>query len=184
MRNFFILFLSLVFIVLKTSCSQRKSEETPDIYLEKSINLINDVLSDENNICDCLLLPLNKPTLQEFEDDVPHFNYEEYLLKTFGLSKKSDLNKLHGFNEELILKPNSLNSNVKIIYRKDWDSIFSKYGFDARDTIFKRYPNLCYLTKPIFDKEYKTAIMDMDFGGCLWFPPSRLQFINGKWEYD
>jgi len=183
MKNLSIIFLIFCFFGQINTYSQTKTKTASDIYSKKSLELIRDILSDEYNTCDCILQPPQKPTLQAFEDEVPHFNYEKYLLETFGLTEKSDIENLHGINEELILEPNNFPRDIKIIYRSEWNAIFSKYGFNARDTIFKRYPNLCYLTKPIFDKEYKTAIITIDYGGCLWFPPSRIQQINGTWEY-
>gem|GEM_PF-5508903 len=176
--------LAFILILLFFSCKQKENKTSSDIYSEKSIELINNVLSNEYSFCECLLEPPNKSTLQTFEDHVPHFDYEKYILESFNLDKTSDLKNLHGINDSLILRPNSLASNIKIIYRKEWNETFSKYGFDARDTIYKRYPNLCFLTKPIFDKDYKTAIADIDIGGCLWHPPFKFRLIDGKWEFD
>ncbi len=175
---------TFILILLIFSCEQKDIETASDIYSKKSIELINDILSDEYSFCECLLEPPNKSTLQTFVDEVPHFDYEKYILESFNLNEKSDLKNLHGINDSLVLKPNSLSSNIKIIYRKEWNEIFSKYGFDARDTIYKRYPNLCFLTKPIFDKDYKTAIADIDIEGCLWHPPFKIRLYDGKWQFD
>lgn len=180
MKNLFV----FVLILLIFSCKQKKIETSSDIYSEKSIELINDVLSSEYNFCECLLEPPNKTTLHTFADDVPHFDYERYILESFNLDNESDLKNLHGINDSLILKPNSLASNIRVIYRNEWNEIFSKYRFGVRDTIYKRYPNLCFLTKPIFDKDYKTAIVDIDIGGCLWHPPSKIRLIDEKWQFD
>jgi hypothetical protein len=177
-------FSALIIIFLIFSCKQKEIDTATAIYSEKSIELINDVLSSEYNFCECLLEPPNKTTLQTFADDVPHFDYEKYILESFDLNIKSGLNELHGINDSLVLKPNSLGPNIKIIYRKEWNEIFSKYGFDARDTIYKRYPNLCFLTKPIFDKDYKIAIADIDIGGCLWHPPFKIRLNDGKWQFE
>lgn len=177
-------FSGLIIVLLIFSCKKKEFKNASDIYSEKSIELINNVLSNEYSFCECLLEPPNKTTLQTFADEVPDFDYEKYILEAFDLDEKSDLKNLHGINDSLILKPNSLSSNIKIIYRKEWNKIFSKYGFDAGDTIYKRYPNLCFLTKPIFANDYKTAIMDIDNGGCLWFPPGKIRLINGNWQFD
>lgn len=176
-----VLTLSLFFLII--SCKQNKLKSESEIYTEKSIKLINDILKDRQDTCRCLLEPPNKPTLQEF-DYLPHFNYKEYIAEVFNFESESDIEMLHGIHETLILKANHLPSNIKLINQKEWNSIFLKYGVNARDTIIKRYPKLCYLTKPIFDKNYKIAIMDIDLGGCLWSPPYRLHLDNGKWKYD
>jgi len=178
------IFCAFIVILLIFSCKPKEFKTASEIYSEKSIELINDVLSSEYNTCDCLLEPPNKSTLQTFANENPEFDYEKYILESFDLIEKSDLKKLHGINDSLILKPNSLTSNFKVIYRKEWNEIFLKYGFDARDTVYKRYPNLCFLTKPIFDKDYKTAIADIDIGGCLWRPPLKIRLIDGKWQFD
>jgi|SRR5690554_3860145 len=176
--------IGLILILLIFSCNEKDIENSSDKYSQKSIELINDVLSNEYSFCECLLEPPNKSTLQTFADDVPHFDYEKYILESFNLKQTSDLKNLHGINDTLILRPNSLTSNIKIIYRKEWNEVFTKYGFDARDTIYKRYPNLCFLTKPIFDKDYKIAIADIDIGGCLWHPPFKIRWIDGKWQFE
>ena len=174
-------FILIIFIF---SCNQKEVETPSDIYSKKSIELINDVLSDEHNICECILEPPNKSSLETFADEVPNFDYEKYILESFNLDNESDLKTLHGINDTLILKPNSLVSNIRVIYRNEWDEIFSKYRFGIRDTIYKRYPYLCYLTKPIFDKDYKIAIVDIGIGSCLWHPPSKIRLIDGKWQFD
>ena len=175
---------SIVCLLLFFSCKHKEDRTDSDIYTEKSIALINDALSDEYGYCDCLLEPPNRATLQNFADDVPDFDYEKYIIKSFTLKDKSDLNSLHGIDDSLFLKPNSFSSNVKIIYRKEWNELFSKYGYDARDTIYARYPNLCYFNKPIFDKNFSSAIVRIDNGDHLWFPPSKIRLIDGKWQFD
>lgn len=175
---------AFILILLIFSCKRKETKTSSDIYSEKTIELINDVLSDEYNFCECILEPPNKSTLQTFADEVPHFDYKKYILESFNLDNESAFKNLHGINDSLILKPNSLASGIKVIYRKEWNEIFTKYGSGARDTIYKRYPNLCFLTKPIFDKNYKTAIADIDIGGCLWQPPLKIRLYEGKWQFD
>ncbi|KJJ38568.1 hypothetical protein [Aequorivita vladivostokensis] len=184
--DFRILSLLLLFNLI-FGCGETKQKTRSEIYSEKTAELINDLLKEEENqICDCILEPNNQSMAQIYKSEVPAFEFENYIIEKFKLETTAGIDSLYGINEKLILNPDLITGGIKFVTQKEYDSIYNKYDFeDAREVLNETYPNLCYFTKPIFDRDFKNALFDIHYETSdLWTPPPKVKNIQGVWEYD
>ncbi|WP_055445608.1 hypothetical protein [Lacinutrix mariniflava] len=183
--------LSILLFYLFVSCNQINNDSNNEkninsLYAEKTSELINSFIEEEYRFCEFLLEPN-----EGFESfDVYTFwteaEFKEFLYKTFELKDEIDYNSLIGINEKLEIDQKLLKNKIKLVSRKEFDSIFSIKDLSikakAKEDFQKKYLSMCYMSKPIFDKDFKTAIIDFGIGGCLVSDPYIYRFINGKWE--
>ena len=179
-------FFAFSFIIF-ISCAQKPLKSRSEIYSHNSINLLNDLLElDENKNCDCVLEPSNQSMIEKFKIDVPSFEFKNYIVTKLKLQNKTELDSIYGLSEKLVLIPSLLKSTVKLVTRKEYDSIFNKYEFrKANQIIFETYPTLCYFTKPIFDKNFEKGLIDLNTGTIhLITVPPKVKLVQGQWNYD
>lgn len=187
MKISFRILVSACIFILTFGCSENNQKTRSEIYSEKTAELINDLLKEEeNHICDCILEPNNLSMAEIFKSEVPGFEFENYIIEKLSLNSVTEIDSLYGFEEKLVLNFDLISEGIKVVTLKEYDSIFNKYKFEEAMRVFdSTYPNICYFTKPIFDKNFENGLIKFGSGGtCIWRPPSKVKNVQGGWEYD
>ncbi|MGJ8666462.1 MAG: hypothetical protein ACSHW7_08870 [Patiriisocius sp.] len=183
----FVLF-GLIFI---SGCNDADNEinkkTTSELYSEKTTKLLNDI-TDENTsffYCQNIVEPRKGEKTFDAQEFLTDEEFKQVIFEKLNLQKESDYDSIIGFSEELIIDEKLLRKDLNVVLRKEFDIIFS-YGSSekARVNFYEKYPDLFFMSKPIFNKEYNIAVIDFGIGGCLATTPFVVRLIDGRWEFD
>ncbi|WP_147278569.1 hypothetical protein [Marinirhabdus gelatinilytica] len=182
-------FFSLIFSSF-LSCTNFKQKTRSEIYSENTIELLNQMLEKEDyQICDCILEPSENSMLYDWKDDAPVFDFKKYIVEKLELKDISEIDSLYGIREKLILDIDLISDRIYIVPRKKLDSIRKLEDIIAfREFLSKLYiehPNMCYLSKPIFDSKFEKGLFDLtDYNGHMITPPPKIKKVQGNWDFD
>ncbi len=126
---------------------------------------------------------------------MPAINYRNRLNGILRIDKKNTLDSLIGLSKNFDFKDSMFGNKTELIEYSKFDSIRKKldslaqFGTEKQiDTFFEKCPNDFYfISKPIFDKNYRTAVIDIQMGFTHLDLGSHLSIYrlnNGIWEKD
>ncbi len=159
------------------SFSCEKVNLVPKIsYNDKANELLKQVMND--NSCGCIIEIPEESLIKAKQSEMPlrYKNIKKELIKKLELKNENELDSLEILSDNFTLDKNFIiQKGIKIISTKT----FKDKGFL---NLSKKCPQGIYnVKKPIFDKEYKTAVLDFDHVySCL----SQIKIYkqeNGKW---
>jgi hypothetical protein len=167
------LIISQIIILSFFGCKKYEVIPVSD-YNEKASDLIEQVIID-NSRCNCLLKISNKSTLQIYQEEIPIYPIKKTLAKRLELPNESSLDSLIYLSKNFKLNKDILKRhNIKLI---------------THETLMlaKKDINICpkgilCIQKPIFDKSYKTAVINVNWAFvCSPGYIAIYKFKNGKW---
>ena len=173
-------------------CNERKKITEPEHYEKVASEFISQIFSNEVYECSYLIKPNPVYNLLEtIEEEMPALDYENRLMGILKVDEKT-LDSLLNLSNDFDFKKSMFKSGTELIdinkyitIRKGLDSI-AQFGTELeKNQMFSECPSEFYfISKPIFDKEYKTAVIDIQIGfTCLRSHPwifSRNE--NGNWK--
>ena len=168
MKNKFKIVALFTLLMTSINCSKKSDLET---YIEKSTELVSQVLSKKENSCSCLIAS-DETFLETIKKMYPELDAKKTIIHDLNLQANSDIENLIILSKNFQLKKEMVNSNVKILSKLKMDSIFGnnlKITREERDRIFKKTcPNgILRISKPIFNTDYKIAVFDIEDSSCL-----------------
>ena len=130
------------------------------------------------NSCNCILEIPEESLTKANQNEMPlrYKNIRQELIEKLELKNETELDSLEILSNNFILDKNFISKKqIKIIDRKT----FREKGFL---NLSKNCPNGIFIVKkPIFDKDYKTALLDF----CLVYSSLNqievYKQLNGKW---
>ncbi len=161
-------------------------------YEQNASEFISQVFSNEVYECSYLIKPNSEYNLLEtIEEEMPALDYGNRLMDILKVDEKT-LDSLLNLSNDFELKKamfksgtELIDSNKYITIRKGLDSI-AEFGTELeKNQMFSECPSEFYfISKPIFDKEYKTAVIDIQIGfTCLRSHPRIFtRKENGMWK--
>jgi len=153
---------------------------------------ITQIFSTENYECSYIIKSSSEYNLLEtIESEMPALNYRNRLMEILKVEKKETLDSLLYLSNDFELTNSMFKNGTELIdinkykvIRIKLDSI-AKYGTEKeKSEMFSECPSQFYfISKPIFDKEYKTAVIDIQMGfTCLRSQPWIFELENGTWK--
>jgi len=183
----FVLF-GLIFIIgCDDDKNTNKVKTTSELYSEHTAKLLNDI-TDENSsysYCQNIVEPPKKGNTFDAQEFLSEKEFKQVIFEKFSLKNEREYENLIGIKEDLIIDEKLLRDGLSIVSRKEFDTI-RRYGTTekTREDFYEKYPDLFFMSKPIFNKDYKVAILDFGIGGCLVTNPFVFRLIDGRWEFD
>lgn len=181
----------LFYIIVSTfilSCG--KSNPTTE-YNKVAMEFIKEIFADDYFSCSYIIKPHSDDNLlNTLEEEMPESNYRIKISEILNIEKQSVLDSVIDLSKNFEYKKSMFNRDTKLIEQREFNSIKKmldsvvKYGSKKEiDSIFAECPREFYfISKPIFDKNYKIAVIDIQIGfGCLRSPLLVYYFENGKW---
>lgn len=167
------IFYYLLIFLLFSSCKKETVEPKFD-YNQKANELIQQVLLDES--CGCILEIPKESMIKTSMTDNPIIDVRKQLLEKLNLSNREELDSLEKLTVNFILDSTFLTKNkIRIIPRDSVRELAKNPEFCQNGILTIR--------KPIFNKEYKNAIVDYGYAFmCLSSPWKIYRFENGKWK--
>lgn len=173
---------NIILIALFTTLLSCTKEDKLTAYQEKSNELINQILVNNESECSCIIEPdNNESTIQTLSADNPKRDYKKIIVNELNindafLKNSNELSKFYTLDE-------SLNKNYKILKKEELFSLLKKYkGFDKLNELTKICPKGWFsFSPPIFNETFDKAIISYSFypGGSM----NLYEFKNGKWEF-
>ncbi len=167
-----------------SSCSNEIEEETDhksevEIYNEKATLLIEKIISRRED-CSCLVLNSTEKQMEEMELGVSREELQEMIIKELDFASADELESAMHISTDFQLKNSKIDPSIKIWSRSTYDSLLIK-GYEDNlkgllkhrlDVIRKMCPKwVLMVSKPIFDTNYKYALVDIqNEGNCLKMP--------------
>ena len=165
--------------LLLCSCTHKKMDSKA-LYNEKANELLLHVIKE--NDCDCLLELSNKSIIASSKEDDPHSGIEKSFIDKLDLKGHSSLDSLIATSQSFTLDTVALKKNkITVVTLQNIRDARTKND----DTSIKMcLKGIIYLTKPVFDPNYKKAAVDYSFVfTCLRFSkPAVFEFKDGKWN--
>jgi len=155
------------------SCNEQNEITASKQYEKEASAFISQVFS--NKIYDCSYVIKPNPEynlLETIEEEMPALDYRNRLMDILKVGKKQTLDSLVNLSHDFEFRQSMFKSGTELIdlnkystIRKGLDSI-AKFGTEVeKDQMFSECPSEFYfISKPIFDKEYKTAVIDIQMG--------------------
>ncbi len=189
MKNVIKILFVLFGLIFISGCDDDKNQvkTTSELYSEHTAKLLNDI-TDENSsssYCQNIVEPPKKGDTFDAQEFLSEKEFKQFIFEKFKLKNEKEYENLIGIKQELLIDEKLLRDGLNIVSRKEFYPI-RRYGTTekARDDFYEKYPDLFFMSKPIFDKDYKIAILDFGFGGCLITTPFVYRLIDGRWEFD
>jgi len=187
---FTLLFFSL------SNCKKKENVEKMNDYNKNATEFITQVFSDESFECSYIIRPnANSNLLEDIENEMPAINYRNRFNVILKIDNKNTLDSLMDLSKNFDFKDSMFGKKTELIEYSKFDSIRkvldSIAGFGTEKEIeeyFEKCPNDFYfISKPIFDKNYRIAVIDIQMGFThldLGSHPSIYRLNNGIWEKD
>ena len=171
MNKYSIVIIFLFLVTTFLSC-EKESVSSKFTYNQKANELIQQVLIDES--CECFLqIPDTSMLIFRSKED-PIQDIRKEVIKKLHLRDSIELDSLDYLSNNFILN----NTNRRVIQRNSFRASLKDLS------LLKTCPNgVLSILKPIFDKDYKNAIIDYGYTSvCIPAPISVYKFENGKWQ--
>ena len=188
-----IITLTILFFSL-SNCKKKDDVEKKNDYNKNATELITQIFSDSLFECSYIIRPnANSNLLEDIENEMPAINYRNKLNGILRIDNKNTLDSPFGLSKNFDFKDSMFGKKTELIEYSKFDSIRKKldslaqFGTEKQiDTFFEKCPNDFYfISKPIFDKNYRTAVIDIQMGLThLRSHPSIYRLNNGIWEKD
>ncbi len=172
--NFGVL-ICLIFL----SCSNSGPTDTKEIYNKKANEII--IRAIKLSECDCLLEIPDQSMIEISKQERPSYDIQSDLIKKLNVRNKIALDSLSSLSNNFKLDYEALKkNNIQIVTRESLLEVRLKN--DRR--VFKMCPKgIICISKPIFSKDFKKAVLDFSFAFmCTRGPLALIEFKNGKWE--
>jgi hypothetical protein len=149
--------------------------------------LITQILSEDID-CKCIIEPTTNTTLLKTKaDEMPEYDFKSDLFNALKIDNEKTLDSLIKLSDNFKLTKSMFSSEIKLIDRKEFDKTTTRKGQEERIALQKKCPCKYFLSKPIFDKKFKVAVVSIGMncgplcghGGYYIY---RLK--NGVWESD
>lgn len=175
--------LTITLLLIIYSCSEKPKKNKYDIYNEKATEIITKVLK-EDTICDCVLEPPKESLLEVREIEMPGRNNRKDLKIPLNIDNKNDLDSLINLSQKFQIRELLQKSKLKFVSKSTYDTLTTISGKKEVDKIIARKcpKGLLHISKPIFDKNFKIAVIDIEVAiGCLPNFLSIYHFDGNKW---
>jgi hypothetical protein len=176
--------ITIILLLLSILGCNKPIEDDINIYNQKSTELINSILENNEADCNCLLEPPHQSLIEIAENERPAHNNKKDLLQALKLSNDSILDKQNNLSKRFRIDKLKLNFKINLIKRSVFDSIFQTYGSQkGREILWEKCPSgFIYLSPPIFNDIYDIAVIEIS--SCSAGGSIRVyKYINGNWEY-
>ena len=179
MKNRILIIRNFVFAVLLTlcSCAKEKHISKPD-YSQMANELIEQIIKSETTPCNCME-EIPETSLIKYRDEQTPLlaaNDRNHITNELNLVSEKSLDSLELISESIVLDKNILNrNNLKLAPEM-------RYPHDGNS---EQCPcGVAVITKPIFDKNFKTAVIYFDNQRSDCFPGniSTYELVSGKWH--
>jgi hypothetical protein len=155
-------------------------KETVDlklIYNQKANEVLQQAILDDSR--GCVLEFINESVIESSLSDMPKYDVRKKVIEELHLENRVELDSIEKLGENFIFDSSFLKQKkIKLIKREFFEKITIK-----DTTFFHTCPDgVTGFTKPIFDKNFKTAIIYNRFGaGCIGWKFFVYRYRNGKW---
>ncbi|MDN3676326.1 hypothetical protein QWY90_03260 [Flavobacterium paronense] len=176
MRTYNYILAISIFIIL-FSCKKAEKILPKESYNEKANQLIEQIMNQ--NSCGCILeIPKESMIrVRQKEQPLRYKNIKQELITKLGLKNEVELENLEMLSNNFTLDRNFISQKkIQII---DIDTFRNKGVLE----LSKNCPRgrICSLNKPIFDKNYKTAVIYFNFVYSCTSEITVYKEVNGKW---
>lgn len=166
------------FLVFALFLNCKKETATSKLeYTQKANELIQQVILDDP--CDCILEIPKESSIKSSLADNPLYDVRKKAIKELHLKNRTELDSLENLGQNFILNTSFLKQrHIKVIERKYLRE-------RMKDTLFFQICKNGFLSisKPIFDKNYTTAILYSSYGPtCIGMYPVIYRYKNGTWK--
>lgn len=165
--------------LLLCSCTHKKMDSKA-LYNEKANELLLHVIKE--NDCDCLLELPKKSIIATNKEDDPHSDIEKFLIEKLDLKGPASLDSLIATSQSFTLDTEALNKNkIKVVTLQNLMKVKTKDNDSILNQCIK---GIICLSRPVFDRHYKKAVLDYNFAfTCIKFSkPAVFEFRDGKWN--
>jgi hypothetical protein len=178
--------LIIIFFNSTLSCNQQIEVNEIKSYDKIALEFITQIFSNELEYeCSSIIKPSSKYNLLEMlEHEMPDTNYRNRLIEALKIKQTETLDSLLDLSKDFEFQNSMFNKGTELIdinqfsvIKTEGDSII-KYGSDKEiEQYFTKCPSVFYfISKPVFDKEYKTAVIDIR--------PAFLHLRSGPWIFE
>ena len=171
----YIYIFSLIILTISFSC-EKVNIAPKASYNDKANELLKQVMNE--NSCNCILeIPKESMIKANLEERPGQYkNIRQELIKKLELKNEVELDSLEKLSDDFTLNKNFISEKqIKIIDNKT----FSEKDFLD---LSKNCPKGIYIVKkPIFDKDYKTAVLDFSLVYSCLDQIEVYKQENGKW---
>ena len=184
----------IILLFTFSNCKQKNNAEEFDNYNKKATELITQIFSDEYYDCSCIVKTKSDENLiDRIELEMPALNFRKKTTDILNVNRESTLDSLIRLSEHFKLKNSMFRSKTKLIEQRQFDSIknvlesIAKNGTEKEiETAFRKCPtDFYFLSKPLFDKNFKIAIIDINLGFVHTRTHPRIYRLkHGIWEQD
>jgi hypothetical protein len=169
--------LSYIFVFALFLNCKKDVIETKVEYSKKANELIQQVILD--NSCNCVLEIPKESLIKIYHSENPMYDIQSKAIKQLNIRDRKELDSIEKISMNFILDTSFFKQrNINLINR---DSLREKI---QKLVLLKKCPKgFLSISKPIFDKNYTTALIYFTFGPtCVGSYPKAYKFENGKWK--
>ena len=189
--------LFILFLII-CGCEKKTTIDSSNLYRKKADALINQILLptekdttdfptpvDYQNLCTCVYQMSNESFVYEYEAEMPNLNIKKVIIKDLKFKNERELDSVIKISKNYKFDFSSLQEYLHIIDNETFDTITDvKYLEKTRKIIYKKCPlGVFSISKPIFNKSFELAIIDIQLTGlsCIPSPLSYYKFKNSEW---
>ena len=166
----------LIVFTLFLSCKKETLDSKLN-YNQKANELIQQVILGDP--CECILEIPEESLIKTYLADNPNYDIQKKAIEELHLRNKTELDSLENLSLNFILDTSFFKKrNIKVIERKFLT------GRTKDTTVFKKCRiGITSISKPIFDKNYTTALIYNSFAfTCVGTYPEVYIYEKGKWK--
>ena len=145
-----------IFIFFIFSCKNSTDDNNLNTYNQKSAELINQIFSDTENDCSCLLEPTHQSTVEFMAEETPVRDNKKDLMQALELINDSVFEKQNELTQLFRIEELNIKSKMTFFKKANFDSIFENNKSEkARKIFWKKCPDgMLSLSPPIFNENY------------------------------
>lgn len=187
----------LISIIIIYSCEEPTKVDNSTLYRKKADSLITQILSFTKkdstdfpiplayqNLCNCIYQISNESFVYRYESEMPRINIKKQIIEDLKFENQKELDSVIKISENYTFDFSNLKEYFHIIEDNSFDTITNyKYLEKTKKIISEKCPlGVLSISKPIFNKNFNLAIIDIQSGfSCLASPLSYYKLKNDKW---
>lgn len=177
--NNYILSLIIFFFLINSSGTELEND-----YIKNSNKFISQLLSEKTFDNTLLVKPEKSYNLVDiYETEMPQINIRKILIKNLKLNNTIELDELINKSNSFDFTDSFSDYNTNLISKSEFDSIQKEEILRIKKDNNFVSKQIYFISKPMFDKEYKTVIIDINQANtCIITKPLIYKKIKGKWK--
>lgn len=171
------IFTCLFFFAFLSNCKKETCSSEFN-YNQRANEVIQQVILDES--CECIFEIPEESMIKLSLEDNPIMDIRKHIIEKLYLRDRKELDSLEKNTDNFVLDTIFLKKhNIKVLKR---DSLRAALSKDS-DLIANCPNGILSIIKPIFNKEYKKAVVDYGYAYiCIPSPTLIYTYENGKWH--